>query len=117
MRHLREGPMGGRQRMGLSSRGYASGAPPFRRRILGDSADSGELQADVDQLSAPVDSVAIIDRVAQSVRTFGIWIRDWDLWTHTTRLGIAWILACELGIAAWTIFAIFTEGAPSTASW
>jgi diguanylate cyclase (GGDEF)-like protein len=42
---------------------------------------------------------------------------EWELWTHTTPWGIAWILVCELAVVAWALAAGLAAGWPTVPAW
>lgn len=45
------------------------------------------------------------------------WVRGWNLWTHTSRAGLAWIVLCEAVVLAWSVWACIASGWPAELAW
>ena len=45
------------------------------------------------------------------------WLRGWRLWTHTSLLGIIWLLTCEVAITVYVAVRAIHDGMPTAAQW
>lgn len=55
--------------------------------------------------------------VGDLLRGAGGWVRGWRLWTHTSPLGIAWLLTCEFAVAGYIIVRAILDGMPTQGQW
>lgn len=62
-------------------------------------------------------SVTAPIRIAPPLARCFTWVREWRLWNHTTRAGVAWLLACEMAVIVYVGFAIAGDGAPTPRQW
>lgn len=45
------------------------------------------------------------------------WVKAWRLWSHTSPLGIAWLLVCELAVVTYIVVSAIRDGPPTLVGW
>jgi diguanylate cyclase (GGDEF)-like protein len=64
-----------------------------------------------------ISSTRLTTVVGDLLRGVWGWVRGWRLWTHTSPLGIAWLLTCEFVIAGYIIVRAIQDGMPDEGQW
>lgn len=107
--------------MDLSDRLNGTPVMPSRSTVSIPNARNGKLQHNYSprwqSVSSVTPSIRTTALVGDFVRAAAGWVRGWRLWTHTSPLGIVWLLTCEVAIAGYVIVRAIRDGVPTGGQW
>lgn len=107
--------------MDLSERLNGTPVMPSRSTVLIPNTRNGTLRRNYSRrwqsVSRVTPSIRTTALVGDLVRAAAGWVRGWRLWTHTSPLGILWLLTCEFTIAGYVTVRAIRDGMPTGGQW
>ncbi|MQA07252.1 MAG: diguanylate cyclase [Pseudonocardiaceae bacterium] len=101
--------------MRISTRGRSRPTPPWFSK----ASQAGRKEYGTAETSPFADGTRPSVATPRKEHPAGIFarVRQWDLFTHTSRPGVVWILCAETAVAGWAITAGLASSAPTGAAW